>query len=130
MSRKKKQAEPFWQEIVDSYFTFCKNNLSEAPIFDGSAPRDLKLILKALRDRAESKGVEWTEKIALGMWNKFLEQSFKDPWLQKNFMLFQLNRQKQKIIFELANEKRNRHDLSYQEQLSQALQNYRPISDQ
>lgn len=108
--KKKEKAapEPYWQEMVDVYFDFCKGKFGgEEPTFDGSAPRDLKAILVALRGRAEKKGVIWDLESARIRFLKFLDVSYTDTWLSQNFVLFNINRQKDKIFFKIANQNTN-----------------------
>jgi len=94
--------EPFWNELVETYFAFCRNNFHENPSFDGSAPRDLKNIITALHKRSEIKGWEWTERDACQRLYLFLNECYKDEWLRKNFLLSNINRQKDKIFFNAA----------------------------
>ena len=104
MAKKAKVAKaitPFWQELVGVYFAFCREKFDEVPSFDGSAPRDLKAILKSLQERAEKSGIEWTLDVAKKRLFTFLEFSFQDQWLSKNWLLSNLNRQKDKIFFNI-----------------------------
>jgi hypothetical protein len=100
--KKTTESVEYWGSVVNLYFDFCKGKFGAAPSFDGSAPRDLKTILLALKKRAEEKGVQWTELEALSRLGKFLEYCYKDPWLSQNFMLMHLNRFKDKIFFKDA----------------------------
>lgn len=99
--KKVKEVEPFFKELVETYFSFCRDKLNEEPSFDGSSPRDLKAIVKTLRDRAEKSGYEWTVGTARFRFNNFLEFAFKDKWLSENWLLFNINRQKDKIFFQI-----------------------------
>lgn len=100
-SKKQKTIEPFWSDLVAEYFKFCKEKFDEIPSFDGSAPRDLKSIISALRLRAESLKIEWTHETATTRWRHFLEFAFTDRWLSENWLLSNLNRQKDKIFFKI-----------------------------
>lgn len=100
--RKPKEIEPYWQDLVTAYFDFTKSKFSETPSFDGSAPRDLKAIIQTLRKRAEDAGIEWTKEIAIHRFSAFLEYAFSDSWLSENWLLQNINRQKDKVIFKAA----------------------------
>lgn len=103
MAKEKKEKTPpakFWTSMVKVFFDFVRENFDgEVPSFDGSAPRDLKSIVQALEKRAEIAGVEWTEEVANARLRKFFDVAHSIPWLRENFLLFNLNRQKDKIFF-------------------------------
>lgn len=100
--KEKAPAEPFWNELVEIWFNFCKKKFSEPPTFDGSAPRDLKFIISTLHDRAVISDVEWTLEVATARFQKFLEFAYSSSeWLQKNWLLSNLNRQKDAIFFNI-----------------------------
>jgi hypothetical protein len=98
----KKQPEPFWNEQVRIFFDFTKNKFHESPSFDGSSPRNLKNILTELRKRAEEKGVEWTYEVATTRFRLFLEHAFMDRWLSENWLLQNIDRQKDKLFFSIT----------------------------
>jgi hypothetical protein len=98
----KKEKEPFWNELVEVYFNFCIDKFGDKPSFDGSAPRDLKNIIISLHTRAIEKQIEWTDEVATKRFFKFLEFAYMDNWLSQNFMLFNINRQKDKIFFNIS----------------------------
>jgi hypothetical protein len=100
--KKPKVIEPYWQDFVSAYFEFTKSKFRATPSFDGSAPRDLKAIIQALRKRAEDTGVEWTKETAIHRLNLFLQYAFSDWWLSENWLLSNINRQKDKVIFKAA----------------------------
>lgn len=104
--KEKKAAEPYWTDYVHEYFEFCKTKFTVAPSFDGSAPRDLKAIVEALRKRAEEKNIEWTKETAISRFRVFLEYAFSDWWLSENWLLSNINRQKDKIFFKAAKERK------------------------
>lgn len=98
----KKPPEPFWNELVEVHFAFCRDKFHEDPIFEGSAPRDLKSIITSLRERTESISVIWTLDTAKLRLFNFFEFAFKNnDWLRKNWLLSNLNRQKQAIFFQI-----------------------------
>jgi hypothetical protein len=102
MEKQKKEKAPpakFWPQVVKTFFDFCAERFSEKPTFDGSSPRDLKGIVLALEQRARESDLEWTEEVAVSRLRKFLEAAYADRWLQENFILSNLNRQKDKIFF-------------------------------
>lgn len=100
--RKKKFIEPYWDAIVGVWFKFCIDNYGDKPSFDGSAPRDLKSIMKQLRERAEERGIEWSELAAVTRLNKFLEVANTYKYLNENWLLSNINRQKDTIFFNLS----------------------------
>jgi len=99
--REPKVIEPFWKEFVTCWFKFCQDTFGEPPSFDGSSPRDLKNIIKSLHERATAAQVEWTLEVATSRFLNFLNYAIQDPWLRKNFLLFNINRQKDKIFYSI-----------------------------
>lgn len=99
--KKEKFVEPHFKDMVEVWFNFCRQKFNEPPTFDGSAPRDLKSILKALRERCELSGIEWSLDNAQRRFQNFLEFAWQEWWLQKNWLLFNINRQKDKIFFNI-----------------------------
>lgn len=99
--KKKEKAapEPFWNEMVELWFRFCREKFNEEPTFSGSAPRDLKDIVKTLHERATKSNVEWTQNVAEFRFRNFLDFAYQDSWLSKNWLLSNINRQKDKIFF-------------------------------
>jgi len=97
----KKPPRLYWDKIVKTYFDFCLDKFGEEPSFDGSSPRDLGLLLDAIQKKAEGKQMVWTEDLAVRSISVYLDFAFRDKWLQQNFLLFNLNRQKDKIFFEI-----------------------------
>lgn len=96
-----KKTRLFFKKWVSVYFEFCVDKFSESPSFDGSSPRDLGMIYDAVKKKCIEKKMEWTEDISIRSWKTFLEFAWKDNWLQQNFLLFNLNRQKDKIFFQI-----------------------------
>lgn len=96
----KRSPEPFWNDFVSIYFSFCREKFSDVPSFDGSAPRDLRLIVVALRKRAEKNGFEWDHDSATSKFRHFLEYAFAtEHWLRDHWTLSNLNRSKDAIFF-------------------------------
>lgn len=106
--KEKKQPEPFWQDMIAVWFNFCKEKYNDVPTFDNSAPRDLKNIIQALRKRAEDKGIEWTQEVAIMRFRHFLEHCWMDRWLSENWLLMNIMRQKDKIFFSITKQYLNR----------------------
>lgn len=106
--KEKKSPEPYWQDMIAVFFNFTKEKYHEPPTFDGSAPRDLKAIIEALRKRAEAKNVEWTYETATMRLRQFLEACYMDRWLSDNWVLQNLNRQKDKIFLNASRQYLNR----------------------
>ena len=100
-TKKEKVVEPFFKDMVEVYFNFCRSKFSENPTFDGSAPRDLKSIIVSLRERAEKSNIMWSLDVAQFRFHNFLEFAYQDYWLKNNFLLFNINRQKDKIFFNI-----------------------------
>lgn len=103
--KKEKKIEPYWSELVSVYFDFCKSKFHDVPSFDGSAPRDMKTIIQSLHTRADAANVEWTQEVAIIRFRHFLEFCYRDRWLSENFLLQNINRQKDKIFFEISRQK-------------------------
>lgn len=106
--KEKAPPEPFWNELVDVWFNFCKEQKKEKPTFDGSAPRDLKSIVSTLRKRAVESGQEWTQELATSRLYKFLLYAYDNSgWLRENWLLLNINRQKDIVFFNLAKDATN-----------------------
>lgn len=106
--KEKKPPEPYWNDLVSVYFEFCRTKFTEAPSFDGSAPRDMKAIIESLRKRAEIKNIEWTQELALSRFKTFLEYAFSDWWLSENWLLSNINRQKDRFFFKISQNRGNK----------------------
>jgi dynactin complex subunit len=99
--KQKKTKEPFYKMAVDLWFSFYKEKFIDAPTFDTSAPRDLKLILESLRKRAETQGQVWTEELCIQRLKHFLNFAYNDLWISQHFTLRILNSQKDCIYAKL-----------------------------
>lgn len=99
--KEKKPPEPFFKEIVEDWFCFCREKFDESPSFTGSSPRDLKLILTSLRERAEKSEVEWSLIVARHRFRMFLDYAWKEKWLREHWLLSNINRQKDTIFFNI-----------------------------
>lgn len=101
--REKKPPEPYWNELVETWFKFCRLFLKCEPSFDGSAPRDLKQIIFQLRTRCEKSGHTWDENTSTQRLWLFLKGAWNVTWLRDHWTLFNINRQKDTIFFNAAN---------------------------
>lgn len=104
MARTKKpvEVEPYWQDLVSVWFNFCRDKFGDNPSFEGSAPRDLKAILKSIHERATIRGVEWTKEVATQRLNRFLLFAYNSSqWLRDHWLLSNLNRQKDTVFFNI-----------------------------
>lgn len=99
--KERKPHEPFWNEMVEIWFAFCRDKFDESPSFDGSAPRDLKSIIVSLHERAEKSGVEWTLIVAKTRLHNFLNFAWQNNWLSQHWILSNINRQKDSIFFNI-----------------------------
>lgn len=104
--KRERMIEPYWMDLVSVYFDFCKDKFGEIPSFDGSAPRDMKTLISTLRNRAEANGIEWNHETATTRLRSFLEYSFSDKWLSDNWLVSNINRQKDKIFFKIAQQRK------------------------
>lgn len=93
--------EPYWTELVQTWYKFYRLHFTIDPSFDGSAPRDLKNIVIQLRTRCEKSNQQWDEISSQGRLWLFLKTAYDIPWLQSHFTLFNINRQKD-IVFQNA----------------------------
>ena len=100
--KKEKNPEPFWNDLVELYFSFCEEKFNDRPTFDGSSPRDLNQIIVSIRKRAELKNIDWNIESAKKRVRAFFDLAFQDDFLSKNFILSSINRQKDKIFFKAS----------------------------
>lgn len=100
-AKKEKAIRVHWQKFVEKYFEFCREKFGLNPIFDGSSPRDLAGIYDGLKINVEAEGIEWGLESATAGLGLFLQIAYDDKWTQENFMLFILNRHKDKIFFKM-----------------------------
>lgn len=99
--KEKAPPEPYWNDLVKVYFDFCREHFGEEPSFEGSAPRDMKMLIKTLHERATKSNIEWTLPVAQFRFNNFLMFAYQDKWLKDNFLLSNINRQKDKIFYNI-----------------------------
>jgi hypothetical protein len=104
-NKKKQDAEPYWKELIAVYFSFCFEKFNERPSFTDSDPSDMHRIIESLKQRASEQQTEWTQEVATLRWRGFLGTAHQDDWLSKNWLLSNLNRQKNKIFLNLVNKK-------------------------
>lgn len=87
--------EPFWNQLVETYFQWYRKRYNTSPAFKGSAPRDLRLIIAMLRQN--SKWKEWkldTAKLELTF---FLGVAYGDLYLRDHWSLSELYKMKDEI---------------------------------
>jgi hypothetical protein len=101
-AKKEKVATPHWQMLVKIFFDFCNDKKGDEPSFGGMETRNMKEIVKELQRRAEKRNIVWTEEVAVSRWSNFLKFSYTDYWLSNNWTLFNLNRQKDKVFYKIA----------------------------
>lgn len=100
--KKVKEVEPYWPEMVEIWLKICRDIFKDKPTFTGSAPRDLKEIVKPLRERTKSIEIEWTLTVAQQRLYNFFKFAYDtNNWLQKNWLLSNINRQKDAVFFNL-----------------------------
>lgn len=96
---KQKSVEPHWQSLVTTFFDFYKTNFfGEKPTMDGASSFAMKQIVQSLRKRAEDSNKSWDENSANEKWKLFLQYAYADSWLKQNFLLKNINSQKDKIF--------------------------------
>lgn len=77
--RKKKERMPpekHWKHLVAVLLNFYEETFTERT-FEATSPRNLKLIVKELREHAEGLGVNWTAEIACKTLDYFLRFAFR-----------------------------------------------------
>jgi hypothetical protein len=84
---KQKEVEPFWQQLVDVWFSFVKEKFGESPLFAGEDPKFLKSIIGKLKKRAATRKIEWTEVTGPERLKIFLNYAFADKWRAEHFLL-------------------------------------------
>lgn len=119
-------AEPFWNQLVDVWFSFGEKKFGERPSFDGQDPKIFKRIVKRLRSRAEMKNELWTAVTAPERLQKFLDVAFSEPWLSQHFILSNLEKQFDIVIqnqIKQKNDENNRRNISQTGNRSLVTQN-------
>lgn len=99
--RAKAAPEPYWNECVEIWFSVCRENFLEEPSFDGSSPRNLKSIVKSLRERAEKSNIKWTLNQAKHRLKNFFQFALQNQWLREHWLLSNIDRQKDTIFFQI-----------------------------
>lgn len=93
-----KPPEPYWNKLVEVWFTFCKEKFSTEPSFKGQDPKTMLKIVIELKKRSKKNSVEWTEENATSSFKHFICSAYKDQWLKQHFLLKNLDEQFDKII--------------------------------
>jgi hypothetical protein len=68
-----KASEQYWRSLVQTYMLFVENKFHYRVPFEKSAPRDLKYIVKYLRELAEEKHIAWDKPTACRTLSVFLQ---------------------------------------------------------
>jgi hypothetical protein len=113
--RKKKadpsETEPFWQSLVDGFFSFVKEKFpGEEPSFHGRDPKLFKELVQRLKSRAGKKGKDWNEVNAVEMLKYFLVLAHTEEWMRKHFLLKNLVEQFDAIYQRAIEEKKGKQD--------------------
>lgn len=126
-----KQPQEHWQILVKTFFDFCEEKFGEKPSFDGSSPRDLTGIVESLKKRAVESQVIWTCDVAVLRFKSFLGYAYEDRWLRDNFILFNLNRHKDKVFFSIRKSipLPAKPENKYQMELEKARAEFKPIQE-
>ena len=107
LGKKNEEPEPYWEKLVDTWFTFGKEKFGEKPSFDGQDPKIFKRIIQRLKKRAGDKKIEWTEITGPQRLKLFLEMAFSEKWLSENFLLSNLEKQFDKIVQQQSSKKQH-----------------------
>jgi hypothetical protein len=92
-SKAEETPEPYWEQLVEVWFSFGEKKFRERPSFDGQDPKIFKRIIHRLKKRAEIKQNEWNEATAPQKLQQFLDAAFTEEWLSKHFILPNLEKQ-------------------------------------
>lgn len=95
--KKEKTEILHWKKLVETWFSYYKNQFLIEPTFNGVAAKNLKEIIHRLEKMPRPQEKEWTEEYCIRVFSKFLEKANTDSWLQKNFLLTNLCNQFDKI---------------------------------
>ncbi len=99
---KKEKVEPataHWRALVEEWFRFyAEKHEGNNPRFRKSDTAHFKEIIQALERRAIAKDVAWTEEVAVERLRYFLTHAYGRNWLQKHFLLPNLNSQFDAIV--------------------------------
>ena len=105
-SKETELPEPFWNDLVKTWFEFNKKNLNIEPSFAGQDPKIFKRIVQRLKDRAEKKKVEWTATSGTQRLQLFLDAAFNDKWLKDHFLLSNLEKQFDTVIQRMSEQQK------------------------
>lgn len=90
------KTEPFWNTLVSSYFRWYNATYKTIPVFKGSAPRDLRLIVAMLHEHFSSS---WNENYAVRVLHSFLQFAHDtEPYLRDHWSLAELYKMKEGIL--------------------------------
>lgn len=90
---------PHWQMLVDTWFSFYKEQFLIEPSFKGQEAKNLKSILERLEKHSLKAGFEWTEAKAKETFVQFIQAALgHSDWLSRNFVLGNIASQFDPII--------------------------------
>lgn len=95
---KQQSKEPFWDAIVKVWFDwYAAQRIGEKPDFTGSAPKDLKAIVKKIKVKCIEHNLSWTEENAVRTFNQFFNLCLKYQFTSDKLMLSLFNKYFQEI---------------------------------
>lgn len=100
------KSELYWKASCKVWFDwYALQREGEEPDFSGSAPKDLKSIIKKVRDKCKKHSLEWNEDVAGRSLLQFFNLCLKYPFTSDKLMLSLFNKYFQEII--ISNGKSN-----------------------
>ena len=88
----------FWEKLVEVWFKFYEDSYTIKPTFNPASGKNLKNLIQKLEKLSKVKGFDWTEDYSVYCFNQFLIKAKTDDWLNRNFLLSNLNSQFDKIV--------------------------------
>jgi hypothetical protein len=110
-TKQPKVKEEYWRQCVGTYLFFVRERYNDASIdLVGSAPRDLKNIVRMLREEAEKKKTAWTADTATRSLLYFLKYASNEPVVMDNagWLLPSCNKYKEQILESIKQSKLQR----------------------
>lgn len=95
---KQQSKEPFWDAIVKVWFDwYAEQRIGEQPDFTGSAPKDLKSLVKKIKAKCIEHNLAWTEENAIRAFVQFFNLCLKYKFTSDKLMLSLFNKYFQEI---------------------------------
>lgn len=88
--KEEKGITPYWQKLVDTWFSFYRDRFDLEPTFNAASAKNLKTIIEGLQKISLQKNYQWTEDYAVRCLTHFLLKAYADGWLKANFLLSNL----------------------------------------